>query len=221
MLVTLEGIDGSGKTSAWEALAEDHPDATFTREPTGSWYGDAVRRSIEDDAADPLAELFLYTADHAAHLAETVRPALDAGELVISDRYSDSRYAYQATSLAQRFDDSLSFVRSVHEPWTRPPDATLYFDVDPGTAAERAAGTNKFERVEFLRAVRDQYERLIEAEPDRFVRIDAGRSLPSVLDEATRVVTELADWALVSSTGGRRAKRESGSCTTSGAGIQT
>ena len=65
MLVTLEGLDGSGKTTVWEALHERYPDAEFTREPTNSWYGDAVYRSIEDDDADPLAELFLYTADHA------------------------------------------------------------------------------------------------------------------------------------------------------------
>lgn len=191
MLVTLEGIDGSGKTSVWEALGEAYPAATVTREPTGSWYGDAVRRSIADDGADPLAELFLYTADHAAHLAGTVRPALEAGGLVLSDRYSDSRYAYQATSLADRFEDALAFVRSVHEPWTRPPDATLYLDVDPEIAAERAAGTNKFERVHFLARVRENYERLIAAEPERFVRLDAGRPLEAVVADAERAVADL------------------------------
>ena len=79
MLITLEGIDGSGKSSVWQALSEAHPEATFTREPTDSWYGDAVRRSIGAPDADPLAELFLYTADHADHLARTVRPALVVG----------------------------------------------------------------------------------------------------------------------------------------------
>src|SRR6056297_2991479 len=101
MLVTLEGLDGSGKTTVWERLrADDAVDATFTREPTDSWYGESVQRSIDDDDADSLAELFLYTADHAAHPADTVRPALEAGELVVSDRYSDSRYAYQGATLA-------------------------------------------------------------------------------------------------------------------------
>jgi dTMP kinase len=194
MLVTLEGIDGSGKTSAWQALGEAHPDATLTREPTDSWYGDAVYRSIEDPDADPLAELFLYTADHAAHLASTVRPALSAGDLVISDRYSDSRYAYQAATLAaseshgERFDDPLAFVRAVHEPWTRPPDATVYFDVAPETGAERAGSTNKFEQVQFLTRVRENYERLLSEEPDRFVRIDANRELEAVLEDALEAV---------------------------------
>jgi len=176
MLVTLEGLDGSGKTTAWEALAADDalPAATvFTREPTDSWYGEAVARSIADEDADPLAELFLYTADHAAHLAETVRPALAAGRPVISDRYSDSRYAYQGATLAGVVPEPLSFVRSVHEPWTRPPDLTVYLDADPETAAERSGATNKFERVEQLAAVRENYERLLAAEPERFVRVDA------------------------------------------------
>ena len=93
MLITLEGIDGSGKTTVAEALQDTLPEAMFTREPTDSWYGEAVERSIRDDGADPLAELFLYAADHADHLSRVVRPALDSGKLVVSDRYSDSRYA--------------------------------------------------------------------------------------------------------------------------------
>jgi len=191
MLVTLEGIDGSGKTTVWRALQDARPAATFTREPTGSWYGDAVRRSVADDDADPLAELFLYTADHAAHLAGTVRPALARGDLVVSDRYSDSRYAYQATSLAGRLDRPLDFVVDVHRPWTRPPDATLYFDVDPETGAARSGATNKFETAAFLAGVREQYERLIEREPDRFVRLDASRSPAAVLESATAALDAL------------------------------
>jgi dTMP kinase len=147
----------------------------FTCEPTDTWYGEAVDRSIGDPEADPLAELFLYTADHAAHLAGTVRPALERDRVVVSDRYSDSRYAYQGVSLAGRFEDPVGFVREVHQPWTRPPDATVYLDVDPETAAERSGATNKFETVEYLARVRENYERLVAADPDRFVRVDATR----------------------------------------------
>lgn len=192
MLVTLEGLDGSGKTTVWEALrAEDRlAEATFTREPTDSWYGEAVQRSIEDPDADPLAELFLYTADHAAHLAETVRPALERGDLVISDRYSDSRYAYQGATLEERLEDALGFVQRIHDPWTRPPDLTLYLDVDPELAAERSGATNKFERVDALRRVRENYERLVAEEPDRFVRIDAGRPEDAVLEDARAAVLD-------------------------------
>lgn len=193
MLVTLEGLDGSGKTTCLAALREADAvpeDATFTREPTTTWYGEAVDRSIEDPDADPLAELFLYTADHAAHLADTVGPALDRGEVVISDRYSDSRYAYQGVSLSDRFEDPMAFVRELHEPWTRPPDVTVYLDVDPETAAERSGATNKFETADYLGRVRENYERLIEAYPDRFVRVDATQSPDAVRREVLGVLAD-------------------------------
>ena len=187
MLVTLEGLDGSGKTTVWERLRADSAlpeDTVFTREPTDSWYGEAVMRSIEDDDADSLAELFLYTADHAAHLAETVRPALETDALVVSDRYSDSRYAYQGATLAgsNHLDDPLAYVKQVHEPWTRPPDLTVYLDLGPEAAARRSGATNKFETAEYLADVRANYERLIEADPDRFVRVDAAAEPDAVYE---------------------------------------
>ena len=181
MLVTLEGLDGSGKTTVQEALRDHFPSATYTREPTETWYGEAVNRSIGTDDADSLAELFLYTADHAAHLAETIRPALDREELVISDRYSDSRYAYQGVTLEGEITRPMEYIRGIHEAFTRPPDLTIYLDIDAQTAAARAGATNKFERVEYLADVRQNYERLIDAEPDRFVRIDATQSPEDVI----------------------------------------
>jgi dTMP kinase len=199
MLVTLEGIDGSGKSSALERLrgSERVPDAVFTREPTESWYGDAVQRSIDDPDADSLAELFLYTADHAAHLAETVRPALADDRPVVSDRYSDSRYAYQGATLATHpdldADDPLEFVREVHAPWTRRPDATLYLDVAPETGARRAGATDKLEQVDFLEAVSENYEQLIADDPDRFVRIDAERPHEDVLADVEATVARLLE----------------------------
>ena len=193
MLLTLEGLDGSGKTTCVEALRESPllEEATFTREPTDSWYGEAVRRSLAEESADPLAELFLYTADHAAHLARTVRPALERSDVVVSDRYSDSRYAYQGATLTDRFEDALAFVRDVHQPWTRPPDATIYLDVDSETGARRSGATNKFETAAYLADVRDNYERLIGEEPDRFVRIDASRPPERVRADVLETVETL------------------------------
>ena len=182
MLVTLEGIDGGGKTTVREGLEERYPDATFTREPTESWYGDAVYRSIGDDDADPLAELFLYTADHADHLSRVVEPALEADDLVISDRYADSRYAYQGATLEGVLEEPMAYVREIHRPFTVEPDRTFYFDLDPETAAERAGATNKFEHADYLESVRENYERLREDDPERFVRIDATRSPEVVLE---------------------------------------
>jgi dTMP kinase len=194
MLITLEGIDGSGKTTVWESLQDtlDVP-TTFTREPTDSWYGDAVYRSIRDDDADSLAELFLYTADHADHLSRVIRPALADGDVVVADRYSDSRYAYQGASIEGIVDRPVEYIRGIHDPFTRVPDKTLYFDVPPEVGAERAGATNKFEQTEYLSRVRDNYERLLEADPDRFVRIDATQSPEAVLDEVEAVLQRVLD----------------------------
>jgi dTMP kinase len=193
MLVTLEGLDGSGKTTVWEALHDVYPDATFTREPTESWYGDAVRRSIADDDADPIAELFLYTADHADHLDSTIRPALDRGELVISDRYYDSRFAYQGASLEGSVTRPVEYIRGIHQAFSIDPDLTIYLDVDPGTAVRRSDAANKFERERYLSAVRDNYEQLVENEPGRFVRIDATQAPETVLDRVETVLETVLD----------------------------
>ncbi len=192
MLVTLEGIDGSGKTTVWEALRDarsgDDDGFTFTAEPTDSWYGEAVRRSEAAGDADPLAELFLFTADHADHLSRVVEPALERGDVVVSDRYSDSRYAYQGAALDGEINRAMEYVRGIHQPWTRPPDLTLYFDVDPETGAARSGATNKFEQAEFLADVSQNYEQLTDYDPERFVRIDATQSPEAVIEDAEDVL---------------------------------
>ncbi|MFW5939854.1 MAG: dTMP kinase [Halolamina sp.] len=193
MLITLEGLDGSGKTTVWEALHDSHPEATFTREPTDSWYGEAVNRAIDDDA-DPLATLFLFTADHANHLSETIRPALANDELVVSDRYSDSRYAYQAAALADSdLKRPMEYIRGIHTAFTRAPDATIYIDVDPQTAAARSGKTNQFEEAAFLAEVASNYERLIESEPERFVRVDGTQSPEVVINTVEGAVDRLVE----------------------------
>jgi dTMP kinase len=194
MLVTIEGIDGSGKTTVWEALRAQYGEGyVFTREPTESWYGDAVRRSVDDGDADPLAEAFLYVADHAAHLSRTVRPALRDGAVVVSDRYSDSRYAYQGAALGDRVADPLDYLVDVHEPFTVVPDHTIYLDVDPETGATRSGATDKFETTAFLREVRGNYDRLRRREPDRFHRVDAGRPAAAVLDTVEEIFEDCVD----------------------------
>jgi dTMP kinase len=177
-LITLEGIDGTGKSSIAKMLGTEFPDAVFTREPTRSWIGKAVKKSIESDA-DPLAELFLFVADHAEHIAKVIRPALAEGKLVISDRYSDSRYAYQGATLSNMFDDAMGWVQGIHKGWTIVPDLTILFTIDPAVAVSRCGVRGehtKFEKIEFLRTVQGNFLKLAEKEPQRFVIIDAGNA---------------------------------------------
>ena len=109
LLITIEGIDGSGKSTLVSALRESLKDLdpVFTREPGSTWVGDAVRRAIAE-RVDPVTEALLFVADHAAHLETVVRPALDGERMVISDRYTDSRYAYQGVMLEGKIPDPLA-----------------------------------------------------------------------------------------------------------------
>lgn len=195
-LITLEGIDGSGKSTILKRLHHhfrDNPDVVFTREPTNGWIGEAVYRAIESET-DPLAELFLFIADHAHHLSTTIKPALDDNKMVISDRYSNSRYAYQGATLKGTVDRPLEWVMGLHKGWTVVPDLTILLDIDPATAIARVGNRNhqtKFEKIAFLEQVRSNYLDLVEMEPDRFLVVDAGLPIEEVEDIVLSAISEL------------------------------
>jgi dTMP kinase len=177
LLITVEGIDGSGKSTLLSALRESLADLdpVFTREPGSTWVGDAVRRAIAE-RADPVTEALLFVADHAAHLATVVRPALEEGRLVISDRYTDSRYAYQSVMLGERIPDPLGWLRAVHAGWTIVPDLTFLLLLPVEEAIRRLPAEKRREHFEdgpFLEKVHRNYLALAEAEPSRFVAVDA------------------------------------------------
>jgi len=189
-LITLEGIDGTGKSSIANMLKTRFPEAVFTKEPTKSWIGKAVKKSIDSDT-NPLAELFLFVADHAEHIAKVIRPSLEQGKTVISDRYSDSRYAYQGATLSNLFEDAVDWVQSVHRGWTIVPDLTILFTIDPTIAVSRCGvrgNHTKFEKIEFLKKVHHNFLTLAKNEPHRFVVIDTGRELEVVGREIERVI---------------------------------
>ncbi len=191
-LITLEGIDGTGKSSIAKMLGTKFPEAVFTREPTRSWIGKAVKKSIESDT-DPLAELFLFVADHAEHISKVIKPALADGKFVISDRYSDSRYAYQGATLSNMFDDAMGWVQSIHKGWTIVPDLTILFTIDPAVAVARCGVRGehtKFEKIEFLRSVQENFLKLAREEPLRFVIIDADAALEIVGSEVESAIRE-------------------------------
>jgi dTMP kinase len=183
--ITLEGGDGSGKTTQAALLAEwlgaQGRTVLHTREPGGSEVGVLIRNIVLHHRGEvaPRAEALLYAADRAHHVATVVRPALQRGDVVIQDRYLDSSVAYQG---AGRVLDATE-VRDLSL-WATEgalPDVTVLLDIDPSEARRRLDADDKpFDRLEaekeeFHTRVRESYLRLAAAEPERFLVVDATR----------------------------------------------
>jgi len=196
VLITLEGIDGTGKSTLHAALAEPLADLNplFTREPGATWVGDSVRRVIAEQT-DPVTEALLFVADHAAHLATVIRPALAQGRLIISDRYTDSRYAYQSVTLEGIVPQPMAWLRSLHNGWTIVPDKTFLFIIPLDAALERLTAKNgreHFERKEILEKVQKNYLELTRADPSRFVIIDAMKGKEEIVAFVAATIRQIA-----------------------------
>lgn len=183
---TFEGVDGSGKTTVadmvTESLASMGIHVRRTMEPTRTWRGDAVKWAIEREV-DPVTESFLFLADREAHGRE-IRSWLGDGELVLSDRYADSTYAYQGTRLAAKRTDAVEWLRDLSAPYVVLPDVTFFLAVPPDVALARIAERERrvrFEDLDFLQRVDAAYRRL--AREPRFVTIDATRGVGEVAGE--------------------------------------
>lgn len=190
--ITLEGGDGSGKTTQAELLEKWLTDAgntvLRTREPGGSEVGQLIRDIVLHHRGDiaPRAEALLYAADRAHHVATVVRPALERGEIVLQDRYLDSSVAYQG---AGRVLDATE-VRELSL-WATEgalPDLTLLLDLDPETARTRLDSADKpfdrleSEKAEFHTRVRVAFLELAGAEPERFLVLDAAASAEEIAE---------------------------------------
>lgn len=193
--ITLEGGDGSGKTTQSNLLAQWLEDTgrtvVRTREPGGSEVGQLIRDIVLHHRGDiaPRAEALLYAADRAHHVATVVRPALRRGEIVLQDRYLDSSVAYQG---AGRVLDATE-IRDLSL-WAAEgalPDLTILLDLDPAEARTRLDSADKpfdrleAEQAEFHGRVRDAFRDLAAAEPDRFLVLDAAAA-PEVIAEQIR-----------------------------------
>jgi dTMP kinase len=212
LFLTLEGIDGAGKSShidALEALFKARGRAvTRTREPGGTPLAESLRTMILEQPMDPLTESLLVFAARRDHVLRVIDPALARGDVVLCDRFTDATFAYQGAG--RGFDPA---VLATLEAWVQAapqallqPDITLWFDLPPETAAERLAGArlpDKFESqpVEFFRRVAAGYAARAAAAP-RFARIDASRSREQVWQQVEAV---LADRGLVAAHSGARA----------------
>lgn len=194
MLITLEGIDGSGKSTLYRGLEERLADLNpvFTREPGSPYLGDAVRHAIAENS-DPLAEAALFVADHAVHLATVVRPALEEGRVVVSDRYTDSRFAYQQVSLKGVHENPKGWLTAVHSRWSIVPDITFLLLLSPAAALARMGDREErehFEKEEFLEEVQTNYLERMRENPARFVLVDAALPPETILDFVERSIRE-------------------------------
>jgi len=186
--VTLEGIDGAGKSSHVEFLrgriAARGVEVVVTREPGGTDFGAALREVILHHRTTALAEAIAMFADRSAHIEEVIAPALAAGRWVLCDRFTDSTYAYQCGGRGLAREAVAALERIVH-PGLQP-DATFLFDLDPALAAARSrdrAGTpDKFEREQeqFFRRVREAYLERARDNPGRIHIVDARGELAQV-----------------------------------------
>jgi dTMP kinase len=201
--ITFEGIDGSGKTTQLRMLASDLRVKGFnvltTMEPGGTPLGRRLREAFleTEENVSPLAELLLFAADRAQHIDLLIKPAIQEGKIVISDRFADATFAYQGAG--RGFPERL--VNQVIKLATGglKPDLTLFFDVSIDKALMRTKSRSKsgekinrmdFETTEFYGRVRAAYLQILEKEPKRFVKIDANSSVEEIHQRVLQIITD-------------------------------
>ena len=193
MFISLEGIDGSGKSTQARLLAEALGAGTVAiREPGGTDAAERIRTLLADPtvALDPLAELLLFLAARADLTERVIRPALEEGRDVVADRFSDSSVAYPGAARGLGVGEVIGLCETATDGlW---PDLTLLLRVDPEVALGRADGEDRFESegLELQRAVAEAYEEIAIIASDRVVVIDAAGSVDEVHDRVIAAVRE-------------------------------
>ena len=200
MFITLEGPEGSGKTSHIPPLVEFLRGQGFTvfptREPGGTSIGEQVREilhSLQNTEMHPRTETLLYQASRAQFVEQVVRPHLDQGEVVISDRYADSTLAYQGYGHRQDLEQVRALIGYATGGLT--PDLTVLLDLDVEVGLGRKTNSSEWNRldaytVDFHRRVRAGYQEMVRLEPCRWLVVDAGRDWQSVQDDLRRVILQ-------------------------------
>lgn len=204
LFITIEGMDGSGKTTQINKLKEFFEDkgqhVVLSREPGGTVISEAIREIILDinyQEMDDVTEALLYAASRAQHVREYIKPSIEKGDIVICDRYVDSSMVYQG--FARGLGEEM--VRTINDIATDKlqPDVTFFLDLEHSKGMSRKANQQELDRLEaekeaFHKKVRDGYHKLLEAFPDRMIAVDASVSIDKVHEQ---IIKGLKDKGIV------------------------
>lgn len=197
--ITFEGIDGAGKSTQIDVIETTLKarglEVIRTREPGGTPLGEVIRKELLNVSMDPATETLLFFASRAEHIAQVIKPALNRGAWVLSDRFTDATYAYQVGGRgfpAHKVEEL--------ERWTQgdlQPDRTVLFDIDPKVAAQRVAQARSMDRFEkesldFFTRVRNAYLTRAKESPERFLIVNSMQNKESVSEILRK---EFSTWA--------------------------
>jgi len=200
MFITLEGPEGSGKTSQIPALAEFIKDAGYeivvTREPGGTPVGDQIREvlmNLKNVSIVPRTEILLFLAARAQHVESVIRPALELGKVVLCDRFGDSTLAYQGYGHGldlEQLREMLDFATDHLKP-----DLTILMDLDVKTGLMRKQAEDEWNRLDayevlFHERVRDGYLKLAHEEPERWQIVDASQGIDAVQEDLFQIILD-------------------------------
>tara|TARA_B110000444_G_scaffold95627_1_gene90544 strand:+ start:312 stop:929 length:618 start_codon:yes stop_codon:yes gene_type:complete len=198
--ITLEGVDGAGKTTHIEFiknyLSNLNINYVMTREPGGTGLGEKLRDILLHDEMNPQTETMLMFAARNEHIDKVIRPNLKKGAVVISDRFTDATYAYQAGGKGVK-DEKIDILKKWVQEDLRP-DLTFLFDLSVEVSIERLNKTRKLDKFEredksFHKKIREKYLTLVEASPERFCVLNSEASIEKIQNQIKLKLDEVIE----------------------------
>ena len=198
--ITLEGVDGAGKTTHIEFiknyLSDLNINYVMTREPGGTALGEKLRDILLHDEMNPQTETMLMFAARNEHIDKVIRPNLMKGAVVISDRFTDATYAYQAGGKGVK-DEKIDILKKWVQEDLRP-DLTFLFDLSVEVSIERLNKTRKLDKFEredksFHKKIREKYLTLVEASPERFCVLNSDASIEKIQNQIKLKLDEVIE----------------------------
>ena len=188
--VVFDGLNGSGKSTAVDFLAEEYPNFSYTYEPSNSQLGQLARNLMSEDERRAITITSILVADRSQHTRRVILPALKEGQTVICDRYYDSTYAFQVPELkAEGVEDPEKMIDLMHEGQYIEPDYTIFFDIDPEECADRLSGSERYEEISFQYDAYPIYKKRMD-ERANTTRLDASQQKMSVRQDLFDFLSE-------------------------------